>query len=382
MKILFFILFITLASSKPLKIAIFDIGNADSQLIIFPSGYSILIDAGDSSGSYGEAGKNGKYLAKRIEALLGHKKIDVMVLTHYHVDHMGGYKKGGFWYLVEKKGFTVGKFLKRNAGTYKGSSMSGCSKSKVTWKYVGKIAESSAKFLCYATGPNMKTKLSKVAENAHRCNDKQITPPDAGAKVTVLIRDALGVKQNNGKKLSRNSMKEKVPVGENDFSICMRIQYGDFVYATCGDLSGYEYTYSDGTYAYHDVETSVAPMMGEVDLLKVNHHGSKSASNTKWCKTLKPTVSVITCNASSHPQSRPMKNLNAVGTYFYTTGTKCKQSEVNKYKNLTEMGDDVIITYTKGDKTFKVENSAGKKAKTFNIKTNKTAPKTCVKLEN
>ena len=142
-------------------------------IIVFPSGYSILIDAGEPKGATGTAGKNGKYIAKRLEEILGKKKIDVFVLTHYHWDHHGGYKVGGIWYLIEKAGFTFGKFLKRNAGTYKGSKLSDCKKSKITWKYVGKISSSAAKFVCYGTATKFSTKLNKIAENAHRCNNKQ-----------------------------------------------------------------------------------------------------------------------------------------------------------------------------------------------------------------
>ena len=91
-------------------------------------------------------------------------------------------------------------------------------------------------------------------------------------------------------------MKETHPVNENDFSICLRFVFGKFVYATCGDLSGYDTVIKESTTSlYHDVETSVAPMIGEVDLMKANHHGSASSTNVKWADTLKPTVAVSSC---------------------------------------------------------------------------------------
>ena len=40
-----------------------------------------------------------------------------------------------------------------------------------------------------------------------------------------------------------------------------------------------------------------------------------------------------------------MKNLNAVKSTVYTTGSTCKQSAINKYKNVIEMGDDVVTVY-------------------------------------
>ena len=307
--LLFITLFTTVNAAKSLKIYILNVGTADSQLIVFPSGYSILIDAGEPSGATGESGKNGKYIAKRLEAILGKKKIDVFVLTHYHWDHHGGYKVGGIWYLLEKKGFSFGKFIKRNIGYYNGSSLSNCNKNNIKWNYVGPMGNAVAKFVCYATSTKDKTKLSKIGEYAHRCNTDQIHPPDNGAEVKIIIRDALGVKGSSGKLLARNSMNENTPVAENDFSICLRITYGTFVYATCGDLSGYDHK-THKNYKYHDLESIFAPMIGEVDLLHMNHHGSSSSTNEKWCNTLKPTVAVASCGDNSHvPVKQVMKNL-------------------------------------------------------------------------
>ena len=224
-------------------------------------------------------------------------------------------------------------------------------------------------------------KLSKNQELATRCSVTQIAPPDEGAQVQIIIRDGYGVKDSNGNAITRNSMNEEIPVSENDFSICMRIQYGDFVYATCGDMSGYVITPTQKTQTYFDEESSAAPMIGEVDLLKVNHHGSKSSTNTKWCNTLKPTVSVITCGDDNTPNARPLKNLQSVKSQIYTTGSTCNKDVISKYSGIIEMGDDVVIKYKYASTTFTVSNSAGKKLKTYNVKMGKKAPATCQLLE-
>ena len=135
-----------LHSSKALEIHIFKVGQADSQLVVFPSGYSILIDCGDRDSK----GSNTKHVAKQIEEILGHKKIDIFVLSHFHLDHSGRKGVNGIWYLLEKKNFTIGKFLKRDIGSYSGKKLSDCSKSKITWKYAGQMDSTTAKFVCYA----------------------------------------------------------------------------------------------------------------------------------------------------------------------------------------------------------------------------------------
>ena len=268
---------------------------------------------------------------------------------------------------------------KRNAGSYNGSKLSDCNKSTMKWKYAGEMSSTSTKFACYALSTKDKTKLSKIAENAHRCNKEQIVPPDSKAKVTVIIRDALGVKSTDtGDKLSRNSINKKTPVAENDYSVCIRLQFGKFVYATCGDLTGN--TYKSGDKKYHDVETYVADMIGEVDLLNVNHHGSKTSTNTKWCKTLKPTVSVISCGGRSLPSNQPLKNLEKVNSQIYTTGDNCGDN-VKKHSKIIEMDDDVVITVPTNSSEFTVSNSKGKKNVKYEIK-NKSESKECKKLEN
>ena len=381
MNILLLFIFIALSNAADgLKIYVFDVGQADSQLIVFPSGYSILIDTGEPSGGKGIAGENSVYIGKRIEEILGKKKVDVFVLTHYHVDHAGEVNYGGIWYLMEKLGFTVGKFLRREPATYKGSSLDNCKKTTLEWRYAGEMYDYTAKFICYSVSSVAKTKLSTVAELAHRCNSQQIVPPDSGAEVRVLIRDALGIKDQNGKLIPGNYVDKEGRPGENDYSICMRIKWKDFVYATCGDLSGHTYQTGSGFW-YHDIESRVAPMMGEVDLYHVNHHGCKSSTNTLWTNTLKPTVSVISCgDGSTLPEKQPLDNLKNVNSKVYMTNN-CNPDLVAKYNNVVNFNGDIVIVVSNDGDIFRVEKKDGSNSKDFATKLNKPTPSKCVLLE-
>ena len=239
------------------------------------------------------------------------------------------------------------------------------------------MSKAMARAICYCISSKDKTKLSAVAENAHRCSRTQINPPDEGARVTILMRDALGIKaEDTGEYISKNTVYDSYTISENDLSICLRIQFDDFVFASCGDISGY--TMDGDTKKFHNIESYVAPMMGEVDLLKVNHHGSKTSTNEVWCNTLKPTVSVITCGQGTGlPDDKPLKQLQSVGSAIYTTGTKCRENK----GEIIELGGDIVVSVTKGRETFKVSNADGSVYKTYKIKTGKKAPEPCKSLE-
>lgn len=69
------------AAANALRVDFYDVGKADAMLITTPGGKHILIDAGTN--------KNGKALAKRFEQEnIG--PIDLMIITHYDKDHVGG----------------------------------------------------------------------------------------------------------------------------------------------------------------------------------------------------------------------------------------------------------------------------------------------------
>ena len=77
--------------SGVLEVTSVDVGEGDSSLIVTPDGHTLLIDAGGPTGgphlSEFDVGENvvSPYLWSR-----GLKRLDVVVLTHAHSDHMGG----------------------------------------------------------------------------------------------------------------------------------------------------------------------------------------------------------------------------------------------------------------------------------------------------
>ena len=85
---------------------------------------------------------------------------------------------------------------------------------------------------------------------------------------------------------------------ENPLCLALKIAYGDFDYFTGGDLTGAQEL---GEPYWFDVETPVAKAVGEVDVLTLNHHGNRDATNANFLKALRPRVIVQQSWISDHP---------------------------------------------------------------------------------
>ncbi|MDD4159462.1 MAG: MBL fold metallo-hydrolase [Synergistaceae bacterium] len=86
----------------------FNVGQGDSSLFILPDRKTILIDAGPED--------SGKKLVRELKKL-GVKKIDLLVATHPHSDHIGGMEKVMSNFQIGKiwdSGFIHGSPLQKN----------------------------------------------------------------------------------------------------------------------------------------------------------------------------------------------------------------------------------------------------------------------------
>ena len=84
---------------------------------------------------------------------------------------------------------------------------------------------------------------------------------------------------------------------ENSRSIALRLEYRNFSMWLGGDLTG-------GGNSTADVESDAALACGDVDVYKLNHHGSNTSTNTNLVSRLAPEVAVVSCgqgNSFGHP---------------------------------------------------------------------------------
>ncbi|MBK8097046.1 MAG: hypothetical protein IPK26_08065 [Planctomycetes bacterium] len=93
---------------------------------------------------------------------------------------------------------------------------------------------------------------------------------------------------------------------ENSRSVALRLEYGQFSMWFGGDLTG-------GGNSTLDVESDAALACGDVDVYKVNHHGSNTSTSTNLVTRLDPELAVVSCgtgNTYGHPTTTVVNRLN------------------------------------------------------------------------
>ncbi len=93
---------------------------------------------------------------------------------------------------------------------------------------------------------------------------------------------------------------------ENSRSLVLRLDYGDFSMWFGGDLTG-------GSSSTADVESPASLACGDVDVYKLNHHGSNTSTNLNLVANLSPELAVVSCGAGNsfgHPTPTIVNRLN------------------------------------------------------------------------
>ena len=325
------------------EIRVFDVEQGDSQLIIFPSGFTILIDVAELSWN---SHRGAERVAQKIRDITQGTHINVGVLSHLHLDHIGYATRGGFWYLIEREGITFDRIVDRDAGTWVDSNHDGlCDhQHEIVWHNAGTQGGTARRWLCYATDPT--SAVFSIREIAQIGSTTQINVPDQNATVEIIETDAQGVVMEDGTTpLTGDHTGDSLPPSENDYSIALKITFGEIDYATAGDADG-EYNRSRYRYTYNDIETVMAPRFGDVEILHADHHGSSHSSNPRYLETLSPDVTFISCGSNSygHPGQEVLDRLLRYGDVYLTN--VCEPSR--DYQDTFIVGGDIILRSTDG----------------------------------
>lgn len=205
---------------------------------------------------------------------LGITKIDYMIVSHYHADHFGCTTE-----LLEKFPLQINAYDR--PGAYNSKSFT---------NYVNAVG----------------SKRKSVYKTTSIILDQGSADP---VRINIAGYNGAGVAGADD---------------ENDRSVAAVIHFKNFNVMMAGDLSGYN------TSKYKDVESRVSRRVGQVEVYKVNHHGSEYSSNPKWMKKLSPRIAIVSAgdpNDYGHPTAKAMKRIHAAGTektYWTSKGDGAK----------------------------------------------------------
>lgn len=245
-----------------------DVGQGDCTLIQ-TNDKNLLIDAGtpDSSNTLV------KYLKK-----LNIKKIDFIIETHPHADHIGGMKS-----IIDE--FSIGYFfapkVTENTDVFKNMIIS------LKEKNIPINTISTSKYLPIDLGPNTKIELYSPANKEY----------------------------------------ENI----NNFSPLLKIYYGKTSFLFTGDAE-----------SEVEMEVIKSNALLRSDVLKVGHHGSSTSSTDSFLKEVSPKIGIISSgidNSYGHPSPETLNKLSDLNTKIFRTdedGTIILTSNgksIKKYKN-------------------------------------------------
>lgn len=249
-----------------LSIVCLNVGQGDATIIFTENRKAVLIDAGANF-------VIGTKIWTFIRDTLNIKHLDYIFASHYHGDHIGGmplvldsvlsYGQDSLVYGIFDRGYS-----------YKGV-------------YAGYVEKAGQKRTTVEIG--------------------SVYNVDDGVSLQVVCA--------NGKTISGDSVVPE-PNDENSKSIGLLLKYYDFKMIIASDIAG-------DNYAYRDVESILAPSVGKLSVLYVNHHSSATSSNGKWLSILQPKVSVISAgdgNQYNLPSPKTIDRLLKVkGNHIYQT---------------------------------------------------------------
>jgi competence protein ComEC len=231
-----------------LRVTFVDVGQGDAALVSFPDGQHVLVDAGPVSANY-DAG------ARVLLPLLrwnGIDRLDAVIVTHPHSDHLGGIR-------------SLLRSIPVDAVVDAGSRTS----STLYDEYI--------RLLDSLNIPRATTHAGELLQfsNALRCY--------------VLYPDSDDVLRN------RNL---------NNQSVVVKMQYGETSLLFSGDAE---------SEAEGEMVRKYGSFLRS-NLLKVGHHGSKTSSTEEFLKNIQPEVGIISVgrkNKFRHPSEEVIKRFKS-----------------------------------------------------------------------
>ena len=236
-----------------LKIYFFDVGQGDAIFIEAPNGNQVLIDGGPDNAVLQKLGETMPFYDK---------SIDMIVLSHPHIDHVGG--------LIDVLDrYDVGKIVEARED-YNSSEFD-------AWRQA--VREESANEIEAITG-------------------KEI---DLGNGATLTLLHPF------------ESVVGMITTNPHDDVVAAILKYSEFNVLLTGDMEA-------------KVERRLIMNGNnlDADILKIGHHGSKTSTTEEFLHEVSPRIAIIQVGAKNkygHPTLEVLNRLENFGIKYYRTDT-------------------------------------------------------------
>lgn len=344
----------------------------ECMFVIFPDGTQMLIDAAssivatNSNGSTTNTGirsrwdptltstRGSKIITDYIRKCMiwtGNSTIDYAVLTHFHNDHFGGYNTSlpkstnsdtysliGYPEIFDN--FQIGTLLDRGYPDYNypfdmatmPSNASSCNNyiNAVKWHVANKKFEAAI----FKAGSNSQivqkrnpTKYPTAKVQNVAVNGEIWTGSGTTTKKTFPELSEISYQDSKSITSSDNCPPENIT------SCVMKVSYGNFDFFAGADL---QYN-GRSTYAWKDAELPCAKAVGQVELMKANHHGSTNTNQADALTELNPQAIVVNSWVDCHPRTSVLNSIE-------TTLPKCDLFITNFWQGDRPNGVDDRVT--------------------------------------
>jgi len=238
------------AASRNLEIYWIDAEGGAATLIVAPGGQSLLVDTANRVPDDRDAKR---ILAAAQQA--GLKKIDFLITTHFHGDHIGAME-------ALSKMIPIGMYMDH------GESVE-ISRPQVAAAYKAYVERSQGKRKILQAGDRIPLKgveiqvvMSAAKPIAHALK--------GGGPNAALCRD-------------RKDRAAPEPDPDNDQSVGFLLKFGKFKFLDLGDL----------TWNYEKALICPDNLIGTVDLYQTTHHGLDRSNSPQFVWSIRPTVAVM-----------------------------------------------------------------------------------------
>ena len=255
-----------------------DVGQGDATLLIKGS-TQVLIDGGPSE----------KVLACLEEFLpFWDRKIELVVLSHPQKDHFGGLKS-----VTER--YQIGTFvLPKESG-----------EDRDFWEFRKAVLAEKAPI--FSPKNQDQIKISQISLTFFRPGISKASSVWA-QEGENLARQVLGLEENKFKDLARdyNGTEDL-----NQISQVVSATFGSLKILVTGDIGFPE-----------ELSLVHQGLIGDIDILKVAHHGSKFSSSADFLAVAKPEIALISSgknNRYGHPAAETLERLDHSRTHIFRT---------------------------------------------------------------